>query len=192
MKTVTIIGVGALGSHVLFFARNWKVAFNLIDFDRVEQKNTQSQVHTRMSLRRNKALSMAQAMQGMFGLRVGAVPHKLTALNKEALLQGSSLLIDCTDNIAARQVIQSASAEYDIPCLHGSLSAAGDFSRVVWTEHFRPDAEGAEGQATCEDGEQLPFFAIAGGHLAQEAQRFLTTGKKRSFQITPNSVLRLA
>jgi molybdopterin/thiamine biosynthesis adenylyltransferase len=191
-KTVVIVGVGALGSHVLLNARNWDTRFKVIDFDRVEQKNTQAQMHTRMSLRRNKAQAVQQSMQGMFGLKVDAVPHKLTSENAKQLLQGADLIIDCTDNIAAREVIQTASAEYDIPTLHGSLSAAGDFARIMWTEHFTPDSEGAEGAATCEDGVALPFFALAAAHVAQEAQRFLTEGTRRSLQISPTSVLRLA
>jgi len=190
-KNIVIVGVGALGSHVLLFTRNWDAKIKIIDFDRVEQKNTQAQMHTVMSLRRNKAQAMQQAMQGMFGLKIEAVPHKLTDDNAEQLLQGADLILDCTDNIAARRLIMRISDFWKIPTLHGSLSAAGDFSRVMWSEHFEPDAESGDG-ATCEDGEQLPFFAIAAGHVAQEAQRFLRDGTKRSIQITPTSVLRLA
>lgn len=189
---VVIVGVGALGSHVLLNARNWKVDLKVVDFDHVEQKNTMAQMHTKLSLRKNKAQAIQQAMQGMFGLKIEAVSNKLTEGNSDQLLGDAGLVIDCTDNIAARQVIQTASAKHGFPCLHGSLSAAGDFARVVWTEHFKPDGEGAEGQATCEDGEQLPFFALAAAHVAQEAQRFLKDGTKRSVQVTPISVLRLA
>jgi hypothetical protein len=192
---VVIVGVGALGSHVLLLARNWDVDLKVIDFDRVEQKNTQAQMHTRMSLRHNKAQAAQKAMQGMFGRKIEAVPHKLTKDNVEQVLGSAALVLDCTDNIAARTVIQtyvnSAATFPDrIECLHGSLSASGDFARVMWTEHFVPDAESGDG-ATCEDGEQLPFFALAGAHIAQEAQRFLKDGTKRSLQITPTSVQRL-
>ena len=192
---VIIIGVGALGSHVLLNARNWDVQFKIIDFDKVEQKNTQAQMHTRMSLRRNKALSAQQSMNGMFGLKIDAVPHKLVPENFAMLLAGAALIIDCTDNIAARILIQKAARSggetNQVPCLHGALSAAGDFAMVMWTEHFEPDPEGADGAATCEDGEQLPFFAIAAGHVAQEAQRFLKDGTKRSLQLSPTAVQRL-
>ena len=188
MKRVIIVGVGALGSHVLLFARNWDARFVVLDFDRVEMKNVASQMHTRMGLRRNKAQAAQQGMQGMFGLKIDAVPHKLTPDNCRQLLSEADLVIDCTDNIEARNLIR---AWADAPVLHGTLSADGDFARIVWGEHFTPDAEGTEGAATCEDGEQLPFFALAAAHLAQEAQRFLSEGTKRSFQITPTGVVRL-
>ena len=165
----------------MLFARNWKVGFHLIDFDRVEQKNTQAQFHSRMALRQNKALGLAKALQGLYGLKVRATPYKVTADNVEALLGDSSLVIDCTDNAEARRVIQRFVKPNEIPCLHGALSGTGDFARAIWTEHFVPDEEGAPGQATCEDGEQLPFFAQASALVAQTAQEFLADGKtKRS------------
>jgi len=147
-------------------------------------------MHTKMSLRHNKAQALQKAMQGMWGRKVEAIPHKLTNDNAEQLLHGADLLLDCTDNIAARRLIMRISDFWKIPTLHGSLSAEGDFSSVMWSDHFEPDAESGDG-ATCEDGEQLPFFALAAAHVAQEAQRFLKDGTKRSLQITPTSVMRL-
>ena len=191
-RKVVIVGAGALGSHVILMARNWDCELVVIDFDKVEQKNTQGQFHTRMSLRRNKAQAMAQAMQGMWGLKIKAIPHKFIMDNRGVLLTDADLVIDCTDNIEAREVVQQAAVEWDIPCLHGALSAGGDFARVMWTEHFTPDAEGEEGEATCEDGENLHFHVLASAHLAREAQTFLAGGKKASWQITPISVLRIA
>lgn len=188
---IVIVGVGALGSHVLLDLRNIDKPIRVIDFDVVEQKNTQAQMHTRMSLRRNKAMAAQQAMMGMFGLRVDAKPVRLTEDNREQLLAGAELIIDCTDNIAARKVIQAWNQQTRTPTLHGALSADGTFAQVAWSDVFTPDAESGEG-ATCEDGEHLPFFAIAAAHVAHEAQRFLTKGEQRSLQITPNSVLRLA
>jgi molybdopterin/thiamine biosynthesis adenylyltransferase len=192
MKTVVIVGVGALGSHVALAGRNWKAQLKVIDFDRIEQKNVQAQFHSRMGLRQNKAQALAKAMQGLFGTKVIAVPHKLTEDNVEALLGGAALVIDCTDNAKARAVIQGYVRPNEIPCLHGALSADGSFARVVWDEHFQTDHEGEEGQATCEDGEQLPTFMLASASVAVEAQRFLDRGERRSFQVMPGAMLRLA
>jgi len=55
----------------------------------------------------------------------------------------------------------------------------------------RPDPEGEEGQATCEDGENLGFHAMAGAVLQFSAAMFLKTGVKQSFQLTPTSLIRL-
>lgn len=188
---IVIVGVGALGSHVVFLGRNWDADLTLVDFDKVEMKNTQSQMHTRMALRRNKALAMQQALNGMFGRRVKAVPQKLTADNVEQLLGEATLLLDCTDNIEVRTLMQAYAKANGIPCLHGGLTADGTFGQCLWTENFVPDSEGNPGQATCEDGEHLPFFAIVAARMAWSAQRFLLTGEKRAFEVALSGTKRM-
>jgi molybdopterin/thiamine biosynthesis adenylyltransferase len=190
---ITIIGAGALGSHVALFLRNIKHVIKIVDFDRVEQKNTMAQFHTKMGLRKNKAKALSQAMQGMFGTMIESAPHRLTIDNVNLLLDHMPLVLDCTDNIAARNLIQGHATDHGIPCLHGSLSADGSFARIMWSEDFEADAEGeGEGvEVTCVDGEHLPFFAAAAAYMAVEAQRFLETGKRRSFQLTPSGIIRL-
>ncbi len=51
---VTIVGVGALGSHAALLLRN-EADLKLIDFDKVDAKNTLAQFHARQSIGRNKA-----------------------------------------------------------------------------------------------------------------------------------------
>jgi len=193
MERIIIIGVGALGSHVSLLLRNLCKLYEIlvIDFDKIEIRNIQSQFHSKMGLGRNKAQALQQALQGLFNIKVQAIPHKLTLDNADNLLDAATLIIDCTDNIATRQIIQSFVRRHKIPCLHGALSADGGFGRVIWDEHFVADAEGKEGQATCEDGEQLPMFALAAAQLAVSAQKFLKDGAKQSFQVTPTGIIRL-
>jgi len=190
MKKVVVVGVGALGSHLVLLGRNWPVRFTVVDFDRVEQKNTQSQFHSRMGLGRNKAQALQQAMQGLFGIRLDAVPHRLTEDNVEALLSGADLIVDCVDNAPTRQIIQDFARAHALPCLHGAVAADGSYARVMWTSAFTIDG-GGEGQATCEDGEHLPFIAQVSAHMAAIAQRFLTDGTQRSFHLHPGGVIAL-
>jgi molybdopterin/thiamine biosynthesis adenylyltransferase len=192
MKTVTIVGAGALGSHLVLLAREWEAELRVIDFDRVEAKNIRSQFHTRLGSGKNKARAIQAAMKSLFGVKLGALSARLVENNVADLLGGSDLVVDCTDNIAVRQVVQGFCRPEAIPCLHGCLSAAGDFARIIWTEHFVPDPEDAEGQATCEDGRNLPFHGLAGALLASVAQRFLEDGIRESFQVTAGSVVRVA
>jgi len=187
---ITIIGAGALGSHVAMALRNFKQKVRVIDFDRIEQKNVMSQFHTRMGLSKNKAQALSQAMKGMFGTTIEAVPHKLTADNWSQLLMDAEVIIDCTDNIAARKLIQEYYDEYGVPCIHGALAADGTFARVVWDHLFQPDEETGDG-ATCEDGEHLPFFMMASALLARSVQEFFNSGRKLSFQLTPKSVTQI-
>lgn len=188
---ITIVGAGALGSHVALMLRNQEEPIEVIDFDKVEQKNTLAQFHTKMGLRKNKAQALSQTLNGLFGTKVKAVPHKLTKDNWSTLFKDSKIIIDCTDNIAARTLIQDYWEEYAVPVLHGGLSADGTFARVIWDDLFIPDAEGEEGEATCEGGEHLPFFVMAASVLAAEAQRFLKTGRKSNFQLSTYEVIKI-
>jgi hypothetical protein len=194
-RRVVIVGVGALGSHVVLFSRNWKADIAVIDHDRVEVRNIASQFHSQMGSGKQKAKALEAAMQGLFHRPIEPFPVKLTKDNVRQLLGDASLIIDCTDNHEARSLIQHFALGFSknciVPCLHGCLSAAGDVARVIWTENFAPDPEGETGQATCEDGENLWFHGLAGAIIAGVAQKFLETGKKQSFQITPTSFIRL-
>jgi len=160
----------------------------VVDFDRVEQKNTLSQFHGKAGVGKNKTQSLAQAMQFLFGIKLNMVPHKLTADNEKELLGGADLVIDCLDNPESRRVVQGFAKEAEIPCLHGALAADGAFGRVVWTENFVID-DGAAGAATCEDGEHLPFIAVVSALLARSAQAFLKDGKKIGYEISPGGVI---
>lgn len=191
---IVIVGVGALGSHVALLLRNMNHTLRLVDFDRVEQKNTQAQFHSKMSLGRNKAQALKQALEGLFGTRVEAVPHKFEWNNHRQILEEDvvDVVLDCTDNLKARELVGGCAKSFDMPCLHGALSASGDFARIVWHEHFVPDAEGEEAAATCIDGEHLPFFVLAAALMAVEVQRFMKTKKQRSYQLTPAGIVQLA
>lgn len=187
-KKVVIVGVGALGSHLVLFARNVDAAFKVIDFDRIEKKNVLSQFHTNMSVGKNKAQALQQALQGLFGVRVDAVPHRLDPNNAEQLLGGADLVVDCLDNGASRRIVQDFVRAKNIPCLHGALAPDGAFGRVIWDEHFRIDDESVGGAATCEDGEHLPFITTVASYMAASVRRFMKDGHKVGFQLHPGGV----
>ena len=191
MKNIVIIGVGALGSHLALFGRNLGT-LKVVDFDKIEAKNVLSQFHTSMGKGRNKAQAIQQAFQGLFGIKVDANVNRVTRDNVAAILGGADLIVDCTDNAEARRVISGYVRTVGVPCLHGALSAEGDFARIVWNEHFVADEEGAPGQATCEDGVNLPFHGLAAANMAVVVQKFLKDGKKISLQVLPTAVVRLA
>jgi molybdopterin/thiamine biosynthesis adenylyltransferase len=186
---ITIVGAGALGSHVALFLRN-EAELQIVDFDRVEQKNILAQFHTKMGLRKNKAVALSNTMMGLWGTKVDTVPHKLAKDNVSSVLMDSDLIIDCTDNIAAREVVHEYWDEYAVPTLHGCLGADGTFARVVWADIFAPDAEFGDG-ATCEDGEHLPFISYVSSIMAMVAQDFLKNGRARSYQITPRGLVQI-
>ena len=185
MKKVMVVGAGALGSHVVQFLRSVDCAMTVIDFDRVERKNTLSQFHARAAVGKSKVQSLQQSLRFLFGRELGVVPHRLTADNVEVLLTGADLVLDCLDNAEGRRLVQRQVRAGAIPCLHGALAADGSFGRVVWDEEFQIDAEPHHGAPTCENGEHLPFIAVTAGYLALAARRFVVDGDKIGFNLHP-------
>jgi glyceraldehyde-3-phosphate dehydrogenase/erythrose-4-phosphate dehydrogenase len=183
VSRVVIVGVGALGSHLVQFLRAEDAQLFVIDMDRVEQKNTLSQFHARNSVGKNKVQALQQAMKFLWNTKVDGTPHQLTSDNVEQVLKGADLIIDCLDNAEARGLVQTYARAHDVPCLHGALSAGGELGRVVWDEQFTIDSEDGVGAATCEDGEHLPFIGMAATYLARSAQEFLKSGRKLGWQV---------
>jgi molybdopterin-synthase adenylyltransferase len=181
VKMVTIVGVGALGSHAAQFLRN-VAKLRVIDFDRVEQQNVLSQFHSRSSLGRSKVVALQQTLSFLFGTKIEGIPHRLGDDNARELLGGAELVLDCLDNAASRSVVQRFARQTGLPCLHGALAADGTFGRVIWDDDFTPDSEGA-GAATCEDGAHLPLIGLVAAYLARSAQEFLTTGHRLGFTV---------
>ena len=193
-KKITVVGVGALGSHFVQFLRSEDVEFKLIDFDRVEQKNTLSQFHGKPSVGKLKVQGLQSTLQFLWGMKTNVNTNKLTIENVSQLLKDSDLIVDCLDNAEARRIIQNYVRGLDVdgdltPCLHGAVDGEGSFGRVVWDEGFVIDSGSAPGTPTCEDGENLPFIASVAAYMARSAQAFLRKGVKHGFQISPGGVV---
>jgi molybdopterin/thiamine biosynthesis adenylyltransferase len=185
MKHITLVGAGALGSHVALLLRNVDARLKLVDFDRVEQTNVRSQFHSRKSVGKSKVQSLQQSLQFLFGLTVDGVPHRLVDGNAKEVLAGSDLVIDALDNVASRDLVATVAHALEISCLHGALAPDGMFGRVLWDGQFAPDAEPGVGAVTCEDGEHLPFIGIVASCMAYAARVFISENVKLGFAVHP-------
>lgn len=190
-RNIIIVGVGALGSHLVQFLRNVDAKIRIIDFDKVEVRNIQSQFHAKNSTGKPKVQALGQLMQFLFGLKIETISNKLHDKNINILLCDADLIIDCLDNAESRIIVQNFAKKNNIACLHGALSADGDFGRVVWDNLFNIDKEPGEGAATCENGEHLPFIGLSAAILAQSAKKYLDTGEMVSYHISPGGVLKI-
>jgi molybdopterin-synthase adenylyltransferase len=194
MKTVVVVGVGALGSQLVPLLRNIETSVTVVDFDRVEARNTQSQFHSKPSIGKLKVQGLQQTMQFLFGWKIGANPVKLVADNVVQLLGGADLVIDCLDNAPSRRIVQTFVRGAKIACLHGAVDADGAFGRVVWDldAQGRPlfviDEGGPVGAPTCENGEHLPFLSIVASYLAHSVKEYLRKGAQLSYQVSPGGV----
>ncbi len=187
---IVICGVGALGSAVAVACRNLGASLRLVDFDRVESKNLQSQAFVKQSVGKNKAAALKMQLQNFYGLKVEAMGVRLSETNVAELLGGAGLVVDCFDNAQSRGVISAYVRKHDIPCLHGALSADGTYGMVRWDDVFTADAEDAPGQPTCENGEHLPFIGIVSAVLARTVAEFVQDGSRLNSMVSLSGVQR--
>lgn len=191
MKTIVVVGVGALGSQAVMLLRNVKATLKVIDFDKVEPKNVQSQFHGKPGVGKPKVLALSGAMDLLFGVKLQTNSNKLVEGNAQQLLGGADLVVDCLDNAASRRVIQTFVRQAKIPCLHAAVDANGNFGRVTWDDAFVIDEEDAQGAPTCENGEHLPFLAVVSAHLAHVVKEFISKGTRLSYQVSPGGTIRV-
>lgn len=191
MKTIVIVGAGALGSHLVQFSRNFDARIVVADDDKVEHKNTKSQFHSTNFIRLNKASALMRLMHHEFGVTVAVIDKRIEP-RRTFLLDQADIVVDCTDNRESRQLIAEHCRDNDIVCLHGGISASGDYARIVWDSHWSDEVEDDPGAPTCEDGEFLPMIGVASTRMAAELQRYLKTGEQRSYAVGLDFLQRIA
>jgi hypothetical protein len=180
-------GGGALGSHGLFLARDFEHELAVVDFDRVETKNLASQWFVKQMVGRNKATALKMQLLNFYDVKLQEYPVRLTALNAEAILGASDLIIDCFDNAESRCVVQGFARAKRKPCLHAGLAANGEFGVIRWDEHFVIDDEDVAGQATCEGRGFLPLILRVSSSLVASLQFFLADGRQVNWNLSPRN-----
>ncbi|MCW2955313.1 MAG: Sulfur carrier protein adenylyltransferase ThiF [Thermoleophilia bacterium] len=122
---VLLLGAGGLGSPAaLYLAAAGVGTIGLIDDDVVERSNLQRQLlHTESRIGVAKVDSARQAITDINpDTTVEAYRTRLTADNVfEILDHGWDVIIDGTDNLPTRYLINDASVQRGIPVVHGSI-----------------------------------------------------------------------
>ena len=122
--SVLVVGAGGLGSPAaLYLAAAGVGRIGIVDFDEVDASNLQRQVlHATADVGRPKVESAAERLRGLNPF-VAVEPHQLQldAGNADALVARYDVVIDGTDNFAARYVLSDACVRTGRPCVHASI-----------------------------------------------------------------------
>ncbi len=177
---VTICGTGALGANVAeSLARTGVGALKLIDDDRIEERNPQTQPWERADVGARKAPVLAGALYRPVGIEAAAVVRRLDAGNVKKLLRDSDLVIDCFDNSASRRIVADH-CDGQMPCLHAGLAAA--YSEVMWNTAYRVPSDAGDDICDYPLARNLVTLTVA---VACEAVlAFLIDGEERSYTVT--------
>ena len=132
-KTAAIIGLGAIGTNTANLLARSGLSLILIDFDNVEEPNINSQsIYTKKDLKKSKAEALTGPLKEInprikyFNIRIGK-----NNLNKTK----SDIVLDCTDNLETRFLLNDYCKEKNIPLIH---SAAIKTFGTVFVSYNRP------------------------------------------------------
>lgn len=188
--SVLVIGAGGLGcaaSQYLAVAGVGRLT--LVDFDRVELSNLQRQVlHTDERIGQYKVDSAALALRALNPwLRVETHAVIADEALLDALLPSHQLVLDCTDNVAIRNLLNRCARRHKVPLVSGAaIRLEGQLCSFTWQEdepcYACLSALFGEQSLSCvEAGVLAPVVGLVGSLQALEAIKLLAgTGKSYS------------
>ena len=121
---VFCVGAGGLGSPVLLYLAAAGIGnLTLIDDDNIERSNLQRQIlHSDENVGESKADSaMRRILELNPSINVQKHDFRLTSDNALELIEGHDVLVDGTDNIPTRYLINDCCEILNIPWVYGSI-----------------------------------------------------------------------
>lgn len=140
---VTVIGAGGLGSPALCYLAAAGVGhLRVVDFDRVDRSNLQRQIlHRDDGVGEAKVASAARALAALNPrIRIEPIDARVELANVEALVGDVDVVLDGSDNFAARYLINDACVKHGKPLVYGAVHRFEGQVGVFWPA--RPGAGG--------------------------------------------------
>ncbi len=138
---VLIIGLGGLGSPAAIYLAAAGVGSLLVaDFDVLEVSNLQRQIAYQSSdIGANKAALIKQRLANLNPqIRVRTVNRKMDQAQLMMELMMVDLVLDCTDNMASRQMINAACVQAKVPLIVGA--AIRFEGQLMFFDHAQADS----------------------------------------------------
>ena len=180
-----VIGAGGLGSPVALYLGSAGVGhITVVDHDTVDATNLQRQIaHTLDRVGQPKANSVRTAVAAINpDVLLTPVAQKADAALLDALVHNADVVLDCTDNFATRQAINSACVRHGKPLVSGaairmdgqlSVFDPRDPASPCYACVFPPDSAVEEAQCATM-GVFAPLVGIVGTMQAAEALKLLS------------------
>ena len=123
--TVLIAGLGGLGSVSAFqLAAAGVGRLRIVDMDRVAVHNLNRQIlHTTEDIGKSKTASARQRLKALNpGCRIEAQTVRIASETAAELIRGCDLIVDGTDNLDARRVLNRAARDAGTPFIFGGVN----------------------------------------------------------------------
>lgn len=197
--TVLLVGAGGIGAPcALALAQAGVAKLAVADADRVERTNLHRQVlFSDRDVGRAKVAAFAERLVDLFpSLRVEIVKTRVEAVNAAAIVARAAVVIDATDNFAARFLLADACHLARVPIVHAAairwratVLAAVPSGRPCYRCLFEDlPAEAAPDCGTA--GVVGPVCGVAGALAADRAVRLLAGDASAAGVITTYDGLR--
>ena len=187
---VLILGAGGLGAPAaLYLAASGVGQITVVDDDAVDLTNLQRQIaHTTARVGPPKVASLAQAVTDLNPLaQLQPIAQRADAALLDALLPGHQLVLDCTDNVAIRNLLNQRARQHRVPLVSGAaIRLEGQLCSFTWQAdepcYACLSALFGEQSLTCvEAGVLAPVVGLVGSLQALEALKLLAgMGKNHS------------
>lgn len=122
--SILVVGAGGLGCPVLLYLTGAGVGtIGIIDHDLVSLSNLQRQIlYPLGAVGKPKVLVAKEQLQAINPhITIQTYEEKFSPENAPALVKAYDLVIDCTDNLAARYLINDVCVQADKPFIYGSV-----------------------------------------------------------------------
>lgn len=124
LKHAILIGCGGLGSHSAnILIRMGIGSIDIIDYDTVDETNLhRTTVFSEQDIGKIKALILQEKLQKVnTTVQVKAIKRKVTSRNIQSLIQHADVIIDGTDNIPLRMLINKVAVKNNIPWVYAGV-----------------------------------------------------------------------
>lgn len=181
---VLVVGAGGLGSPVLMYLAAAGVGhLGVVDSDLVETSNLQRQVIHGVDTVGAAKVDSARRAIGLLNpdVQVTTYHGRLDADNALDVLDGWDLVVDATDNFAARYLIADACEIRQLPCVWGSILRFDGQVTTFWPgrgplyrDIFPVPPDPRDVPSCAEAGVIGALCAAVGSTMAMETIRLLT------------------
>jgi sulfur-carrier protein adenylyltransferase/sulfurtransferase len=179
-SAILVAGLGGLGCAALsYLAASGIGKIGLLDFDRVAPSNLPRQIlYSEADIGKYKAQAAYDRLQTQYP-RIAFDPLILSV--QEADLSAYDLILDATDNSAARYAINDVCQQHKKPWIYGSIHQWQGQVSFFGLKDFDyrdlfPDASSVPLPACAESGVLGPMAGAIGAIQSLEAIKYLATG----------------